>query len=157
MTEPLRPSSATEGLEGRAEQRLIGTWHLTSYKLHDGEGGTICPLGERPLGQIMYDAAGNMSCHLQNPNPPARPIHITDGIVYETRMSHERYASYHGTYEVETARCLVHHHVVGALMPGWAGTTVTRSFAFEGSDNLTLSADTGLGEQRAVLEWRRSK
>ncbi len=157
MTEPFRPSAPAEALEEEAEQRLIGTWHLSSYRLFDRQGGTTYPLGERPLGQIMYDATRNMSCHLQNSNPPDRPSHITDGIAYETHMAHERYASYYGSYEVETSRRLVHHHVVGALMPGWAGMTVTRSFAFVGPDNLTLSAEIGVGEQRAILEWRRIK
>lgn len=140
-----------------SEPRLIGTWYLVSYELRNGDGQTIHPLGQHPQGQIMYDKVGNMSCHLLNPNPPARPIDATDGAVYEARMSYDRYSSYYGPYEVDRTTRTVHHHVVGALMPGWAGTTVIRNYVFDGDDELTLSARTGVGDQQAILKWRRAK
>lgn len=140
-----------------AEPRLIGTWHLVSYELHNDAGQTIYPLGEHPIGQIMYDKVGNMSGNVQNPHPPARPTNVTDGAAYEARMSYERYASYYGPYDVDTAQKLVHHHVIGSLMPGWAGTTLTRSYTFDGPDHLTLSAKTGTGDEEVILKWVRAK
>lgn len=140
-----------------SEPRLIGTWYLVSYELQNGDGGTIHPLGRHPQGQIMYDKAGNMSCHLLNPDPPARPTDASDGAAYEARMSYDRYSSYYGPYEVDRATRTVHHHVVGSLMPGWAGTTVIRNYVFDGDDALTLSAAIGAGGQQAVLKWRRAK
>lgn len=135
---------------------LIGTWYLTSYVLQNGAGEIFHPLGERAQGQIIYDAIGNMSCHLINPDPPARPTDAKDGVAYEARISYERYSSYYGGYDVDCTARAVHHHVVGALMPGWAGTTVTRSYVFESDDELTLSAPTGTGDQQAILKWRRA-
>jgi hypothetical protein len=140
-----------------SEPGLIGTWHLVSYDLRTGEQEMIYPLGLHPLGQIIYDDVGNMSCHLLNPSPPARPTDATDGVAYEARMSYERYLSYYGRYEVDCATQMVHHHVVGALLPGWAGTTVIRNYVFDGDDKLTLSAETGVGDQQAVLIWQRAK
>lgn len=139
-----------------AEQLLVGTWYLTSYALRNREGEIFNPLGLHPQGQIIYDAIGNMSCHLLNPDPPARPTDAKDGIAYEGRVSYERYSSYYGRYEIDCVARTVHHHVVGALMPGWAGTTVTRNYVFEGEDELTLSAVTGADGQQAILHWRRA-
>lgn len=133
---------------------LIGTWYLVSFEIRNGERETFYPLGEHPQGQIIYDKVGNMSCHLLNPDPPTRPIDATDGVAYEARMSYERYASYYGRYEVDRATRTVYHHVVGALMPGWGGTTVTRGYVFDGDDKLTLSAETGVGNQQAILVWQ---
>lgn len=154
MTASSAPVAATSQ---RSEPRLIGTWYLVSYELRNGEGETLYPLGRHPQGQIMYDKTGNMSCHLLNPNPPARPTEATDGAAYEARMSYDRYSSYYGPYEIDRATRTVHHHVVGALMPGWAGTTVIRNYIFNGDDELTLSAKTGAGDQQAILKWRRAK
>lgn len=140
-----------------AEPRLIGTWYLVSYELRNGDDAPIHPLGPHAQGQIIYDAAGNMSCHLLNPNPPARPTDAADGVAYEQRMSYDRYSSYYGPYEVDRASRAVHHHVVGSLMPGWAGTTVVRNYVFDGDDALTLSARTGVGDQQAILKWQRVK
>lgn len=136
---------------------VIGTWLLVSYELRNGESGVVYPLGRDAQGQIIYDNAGNMSCHLINPHPPARPDDARDGVTYEARMSYERYSSYFGRYDIDAVSRKIHHHVVGALMPGWAGTTVVRSYAFDGPDSLTLSAMTGSGDQQAVLKWQRAR
>lgn len=134
---------------------LIGTWHLLSYELRNGKDEVIRPMGRDAQGQIIYDRAGNMSCHLLNPDPPARPTDVTDGAAYEARTSYDRYSSYFGSYEIDPVKQEVRHHVLGASMPNWAGTTVVRSYAFDGGDMLTLSASTGTGDQRAILKWQR--
>jgi len=140
-----------------ADAKMIGTWVLVSYELRDGENGIAYPLGKDAQGQIIYDNVGNMSCHLINPHPPARPDDASDGVAYEARMSYERYSSYFGRYVIDEVNREIRHHVIGALMPGWAGTTVVRSYAFDGQDTLTLSAMTGSGGQQAVLKWRRAR
>ncbi|MGH6780735.1 MAG: lipocalin-like domain-containing protein [Sphingomonadaceae bacterium] len=151
------PAAAAETGNRLAAPPLVGTWRLVSYELRNGKGEVIHPMGRSAQGQIIYDGAGNMSCHLVNPNPPARPPAVEDGATYEARISYDRYSSYFGSYEVDLAKQEVRHHVLGASMPNWAGTTVVRSYAFEGEDGLTLSAGTGAGDQRAILKWRRAR
>jgi hypothetical protein len=139
-----------------AEPRLIGTWRLLSYALRNASGAETFPMGPRPDGQLMYDRAGNMSAHLMNPDPPARPADASDGAAYEALISYHRYASYFGRYSVDRDAATVSHALAGALMPGWAGTTVVRSYRFDGDDRLTLSAATGGAEQeQAILVWER--
>lgn len=154
--------SATPSLadsESQPAPSLVGTWHLVSYELVDDSGKVIQPMGPAARGQIMYDAAGNMSCHLVNPTPPDRPTGISDGAVYEARVSYDRYSSYYGTYEIDTAKREVRHHVIGASMPNWADTIVVRDYVFDSDDELTLSAitSTGASNVRAILKWRRDR
>jgi hypothetical protein len=42
--------------------RLIGRWNLISFEADSGES-TGYPLGRDAIGQIVYDAAGNMAVH----------------------------------------------------------------------------------------------
>jgi hypothetical protein len=149
--------SASSAANTSPEPRLIGTWHLVAFEMQGGERGTSHPLSQHPQGQIIYDDIGNMSCHLLNPDPPAPPADLTSGPEYDAHTSYTRYASYYGTFDVDVATRTVHHHVLGALMSGWAGTTVDRNYIFDGDDELTLSARVEEIDQLAVLRWRRAK
>lgn len=121
---------------------IVGVWMLVSYELRDARGGVTRPMGETAIGQIIYDAAGHMSCHLANPDP-------TQPSAYGS------YSAYFGSYAVDADAGIVRHQVLGASMEGWAGTTVVRNYAFPSHDVLALSA--GIGDGRcAVLQWRRA-
>jgi len=135
---------------------LLGTWHLNRLELRHGDGTVTHPMSENPVGQLVYDDAGNMSAHLVNPNPPERPSGIADGEAYEARISYDRYTSYFGGYSVDTDRNTVSHALIASLMPGWGGTTVVRNYRFEDPDTLILSAETGNDGQMAVLRWSRA-
>lgn len=139
-----------------AEPRLRGSWSLASYTLHRQGAEPVHPMGAHPAGLLIYDDAGNMSAHLMSLDPPERPADARDGAAYEARISYDRYTSYFGRYSVDVASATVAHDLVGALMPGWDGSRVVRSYRFEGDDRLILSARTGrAGQERAVLIWRR--
>lgn len=125
-----------------APPSIVGTWRLLSYVLRDAGGGITRPMGEGAIGQIIYDEAGNMSCHLANPD-------LTAPSAYDS------YSSYFGSYVVDAGAGVVRHDVLGATMPGWAGTMVVRTYAFPADDMLTLSAGIGDGRS-AVLQWRRA-
>lgn len=139
-----------------AEPRLVGTWHLMSYEVRGPNGDVITPMGGNPQGQLIYDAAGNMSAHLMNPTPPERPRNAEDGAAYEARISYDRYTSYFGRYSVDTDRSTVTHHLTGALMPGWAGTPLVRRYRLDSEDKLTISAEAGPNGESAVLMWTRA-
>lgn len=136
------------------QTRLIGTWELKCYELRGGPEGTIAPFGDKPLGVISYDKAGNMACQLANPASPLLPAGDEDSIGWRTKISAAIYSAYYGRWEMDEGASLVHHHVTSSLMPDWDGTTVTRSYVFDGDDKLTLSAGIGNGME-AVLEWAR--
>jgi hypothetical protein len=51
-------------------QRLVGCWRLVGYSVTSAEGGeTDRPLGNDPLGTILYTPDGYMSAQLARPGP----------------------------------------------------------------------------------------
>src|SRR5258708_38477762 len=54
--------------EPTIRDRLVGGWRLTGYEVTAG-GKTDHPLGEDPLGTILYTPDGYMSAQLAGPGP----------------------------------------------------------------------------------------
>lgn len=134
--------------------RLIGTWKLESYRLTGEE--ELYPLGHAPQGIIFYDAAGNMACNLANPDPAGADGVTATGLdAFRARVAWGCFSGYFGRWEIDENARLVHHHVEAALMPQWAGTTVTRRYRFDGGNALELSARPR-PEMEAVLRWVRA-
>jgi hypothetical protein len=55
-------------LEPKIRDRLVGGWRLTGYEVTVG-GKTDHPLGDDPLGMILYTPDGYMSAQLAGPGP----------------------------------------------------------------------------------------
>ena len=54
--------------DGGAAARFVGAWRLLSCETRDTTGRVEYPFGERPVGQLLYDGAGNMSAQLMKAN-----------------------------------------------------------------------------------------
>lgn len=134
-------------------ERFVGTWALRQYRL-EKDGHAEEPLGPKPVGIIIYDAAGNMSCQLANPDAPDLPPGDEDSDGWRSKISYTSFSSYFGRWTIEPGHRVVHHHVTGALMPGWVDTVVSRDYRFDGADRLTLSAGMADG-LLAILRWER--
>jgi hypothetical protein len=51
-------------------ERLVGCWRLAGYDVTAVDGGrTDRPLGDNPLGTILYTPDGYMSAQLARPGP----------------------------------------------------------------------------------------
>lgn len=138
---------------GEVEAGLIGTWRLLSYELRNPDGSSIYPMSERAQGRIIYDRAGNMSVHLNHPEPPAIST-APAGMSEEMRISYECYTGYYGHYTVDLADRRIDHHLAGASLTAWVNTTLSRNYVLEG-DRLTLSAVIPHSGQCAILKWER--
>jgi len=57
----------------RSAPSLLGTWRLVSFEALDSKGERQFPLGKQVSGQLVYDAAGNMSAHVMRNDVPASP------------------------------------------------------------------------------------
>jgi hypothetical protein len=113
--------------EPRIRDRLVGGWRLTGYE-ETADGKTDLPLGEDPLGAILYTPDGYMSAQLAGPGP------------YEADDRPDAYyIAYSGPYEVDEASQTVAHHVQVSVIPSWLGTTQIRQVRFHGPDRLALS------------------
>jgi hypothetical protein len=109
--------------------RLAGCWRLVGYHVYTEGGETDRPLGDNPLGTILYTPDGYMSAQLARPGP------------YEDEDEPEAYyIAYSGPYDVDEQARTVTHHVQVSVIPGWLGTAQIRQVHFGGGDALELSA-----------------
>ena len=113
---------------------FVGTWRLRdAFALGEDGRRVASPLGEKVLGQIMYDAAGNMSAQLMSADRPLFSARAADDTPdAEFKQAFLTYTSYWGTYRIDEAARTVTHTVVGANAPSWPGTEQVRFFALEG-------------------------
>lgn len=113
-------------------ERLIGCWRLVAYSVTadgDGdEGEAIHPLGDHPLGTILYTPDGYMCAQLAKPGP------------YGDDQQPDAYAvAYSGPFEVNEQASTVAHQVQVSVIPSWLGTTQIRQVQFPDSSTLVLS------------------
>jgi hypothetical protein len=137
---------------------FIGTWHLVSYESRDEAGGVEYPLGQELVGQLMYDAEGNMSAFVARANvPPFASGDLRGGTDAEVRSAFDGFVAYFGTYSFNLSAGMVIHHVRGASFPNWTGTEQVRYFKVEGQ-RLVLSTPISVDGRHltAILIWDRA-
>src|SRR3990172_9375968 len=140
------------------ENPFVGAWKLVSYELQGSDGRSERPLGERPLGQLMYDAAGNMMGHCVDPDrPPFKHPNPFRGTPEEMRAACAGCIAYFGAYEWDPAAGTVTHRVRGSLFPNWNGTAQVRSYRFEGRRLVLRMTPVRSGEWEVTptLVWER--
>lgn len=138
---------------------FVGAWRLLSCETRDSRGGVEYPYGERPLGRLLYDDAGNMSAQLMRADRPrfaaSDPARGTDT---EVRAAFDGHVAYFGTYSIDDSKRAVTHHVTGASFPNWIGVELVRSYAFDDNGRLQLSTPPIEVNGRSleyVLVWER--
>jgi Lipocalin-like domain len=116
--------------EPSIRERLVGCWRLAGYSVTATQGGEADhPLGDHPLGTILYTPDGYMSAQLAKPGP------------YEDDQEPDAYAiAYSGPYDVDEQTRTVAHHVQVSVIPSWLGTTQIRQVQFPEPGTLELSA-----------------
>jgi len=138
---------------------LVGTWRLVSYEARASSGETKYPFGQHVVGQLFYDAGGNMSGHLMKVDRPTFASNDSgSGTDAEVRAAFEGHVSYFGTYTVDPSARTVIHHVRGASYPNWIGHEQVRYYRIDGP-HLVLSTPPipYRGESlEFVLVWERT-
>jgi hypothetical protein len=109
-------------------ERLVGCWRLVGYSETTDGGEATHPLGDHPLGTILYTPDGYMSVQLVKPAP------------YPEGQQPTAYAiAYSGPFEVNEQTRTVAHQVQISVIPSWVGTTQIRQVQFPEPDTLVLS------------------
>jgi hypothetical protein len=141
-------------------KELIGVWRLVSCEREISGGQIDKPLGDQPVGRLIYDAQGRVSVQLMRSGRrlesakaartswEAAQIATND----EVREMVAGYLAYFGTYEVDEASHTISHQVLGALIPGWVGTTRKRNYELTG-DFLKMTLRRGETVER--YGWQR--
>jgi hypothetical protein len=129
-----------------------------SYEARTSSGETRYPLGQHVVGQLFYDARGNMSAHVMRVD---RPTFASDdsgaGTDAEVRAAFEEHTSYFGTYTIDASARTVTHHVRGASYPNWIGHDQIRYYRIDGP-HLVLSTPPIRDHGEAleyILTWER--
>jgi hypothetical protein len=122
-----------------ATASISGTWRLVSYKSRTADGTVTDLYGPTPLGQLIYDTAGHMSVHLLKPGlPKCDTLDRRKCPEREARAAFDNYLGYWGRYQINAMENSVTHHIDGASVPDWVGTSQERFFKLEGA-RLTLT------------------
>lgn len=123
----------------------------------EGKRGWAPAVGfERPVGLLIYLSSGQMSVNFAGSSriPFLRESSPSPS---ELAAAGAAYGGYAGRWEVDEARGEVLHHVETAFIPNRVGTTMRRSYSFEG-DRLVLRPPPfvreGTGVER-ILVWER--
>jgi Lipocalin-like domain len=115
--------------DGRIRERLVGCWRLVGFSVASEGAEADHPLGEDPLGTILYTPDGYMSAQLARSAP------------YEADQEPDAYyIAYSGPFDVDERAETVAHHVEVSVIPSWLGTTQIRRVQFREPGTLVLSA-----------------
>ena len=144
----------------RLRDRLIGAWKLISYveKPIDGSA-SFYPMGEHPMGIIMYTPDGYMSAQLMRPD--RKPFPSGDwfgGTTDEYWQEATTYIAYSGPFHVEEVHKTLTHSMFVSMFPNWTGQTQPRVVKIEG-ETLHLSTASPIksaGVMNSYLQWKRA-
>jgi hypothetical protein len=128
-------------------ERLVGCWRLVGYSVSAEGGETDRPLGDNPLGTILYTPDGYMSAQLARPGP------------YEDDQEPDAYwIAYSGSYDVDEQTRTVAHQVQVSVIPSWLGTTQIRRVQFRDPATLVLSSSEPRSDGVTItttISWSR--
>jgi hypothetical protein len=137
---------------------LVGVWRLRSWRNVAGDGSASDPLGEKPVGYILYDPDGFVSVQImaahREPYDDPDPF---GGTPAERSQAMSTHISYFGRFEVPPDQGTVIHHIEVCSYPNWIGVAQLRLAKLDG-DVLTLTTRpmTIQGVERtAELVWER--
>ena len=148
--------------ETTLRERLIGAWKLVSYVEKPIDGSApFYPMGEEPLGIIMYTPDGYMSAQLMRPGRP----NFASGDWFrgnDEEMKQEAlgYIAYCGPYHTDEEKQTLTHSMFVSMFPNWIGQTQPRAVSIEG-DVLHLSTETPINSggktTMSYLSWKRAE
>ena len=156
-------SQQLAGVGAASGDLLVGSWVLVSREDRTADG-TVVPelsLGSDPLGFLVYDRTGHVAVQLM------RRVRSTVGVPSVQRGqpdpnnsgAADGYDAYFGTYTLDPKAHTVTHHMLGALIPGDVGKSLTRHVAVSERE-LRLWFDTVGSSGKPVtrtLVWRRAE
>jgi hypothetical protein len=128
--------------------RFVGTWKLLS--IEDDRGNQS--RGEKPIGVIYYDVAGNMAAQIMPDRPRATWSPGDSPTPEQAKDAISGYTAYFGTYTVDEKNRTVSHHRAGSLAPGAVGLDAVRRYEFAAGDRLIL---TPVEYPKMRLTWER--
>ena len=145
----------------KLRDQLIGAWKLVSYVAKPVDGSApFYPMGEKPMGIIMYTPDGFMSAQLMRPDRSTFASgDLFDGTAEEYREEASTYIAYSGPFHVDEEKKTLTHSMFVSLFPNWTGQTQLRVVKIDG-DILHLSTASPIKSSgktvTSYLQWKRA-
>lgn len=141
--------------------RLVGAWELVELVEEPVDGSPPRhPMGERPVGLILYTRDGYMSAQIMHRDRAAVAGDWTDLSPEEYRHEAETYFAYSGPFHVDEEKGTLTHSMYVSLFPGWVGQTQPRAVDIDG-ECLHLSTPSPLLSRGKLvmthIRWRRAR
>lgn len=136
--------------------KIAGSWRLVTWRRVIEGGAVSYPLGESPIGTLIYAANGRMAVQMLAAD--RAKIGSTDalgGTDEERAKAYSTCLAYYGSYEAEEAS--ITHRVEGSLYPNWSETVQVRPYTLDG-DELVLRTSPVQGPQGTIVNeivWER--
>ena len=149
-------------MPGNLRAQLIGVWKLLSWAEMPVDGSAErLPLGERPLGIIIYHPDGYVSAQLMRRD--RRPFASGDwsaGTAAEYQAEATSYFAYCWTFQADDDSQTVIHSAEVSLFPNWISLVLRRRVAID-KDHLQLSTVdpyvSGGRTVHACMTWNRAQ
>jgi hypothetical protein len=141
-----------------ARKPFVGVWTLESFTERTGSSEEVSPLGNAPLGFLIYTAEGFVSAQLMS-----RGREAVGSDPWAVENSDEgadltkSYIAYCGRYDVDESKSEVLHIPIVALLPNLVDREQHRSFKFEGRTlTLVITQTNAAGVMvKSRLVWTR--
>ena len=160
LSAPLEPSPSVQ----IGKETLVGAWRLVRIDFSGPNGPLTDPVfGPNPTGIIIYDPSGWMNVQIVTANRPtiARPATRTSGVdtPEDARLKAsalDTYYAYFGTWEYDSAKSTIYHHLKASLLPYETGLDYPREVKFDGKHLSLIVHAQQMGEARTrSLVWER--
>ena len=147
---------APEPAAGR--QTLLGSWRLRRWIALADDGSETSPMGDDPLGLVVYSGDGTMLVLMARADRPRiASDDVTGGSESERAQAFASFIAYGGRFEVDGDQ--VTHHVELSQFPNWVGTAQRRRWELDDAGRrLTLTSPPvtlGGATRMQRLTWER--
>jgi len=135
---------------------FTGLWTLLKCVSYQTDGTLNYPYGENPVGQLLYDAKGNMMVEIMKPGiKKFEQSNLLQGVPEEVLPAYYGFIGYYGSYKVVPDSSLVIHHIKAYSFPNWVDQDQRRYYEFK--DGRLILRTSLIGSVRYELTWQKAE
>jgi hypothetical protein len=147
-------SDLSDGVFGRANDKLVGTWKLVSASGKTSAGELEeTPYGPSPVGFLTYTADGRVTAMISNGG--RKTLSFGGGTLEEQGEAFKTFLAYAGRYRLSGDKVI--HRVEISSIQNYVGKDLVRSVDFEGDRLVLVTPPTPVNGkiQSVELIWQR--